>query len=263
MAELPGKTDNDAKEQIETGMVWVWENSFNKEEKQMVERWVKRVHAATTILLGPYPFEIQYHIYERADSREPVPWAHTWRYPEQSVHFYIDTEYNYDSFIEDWTAPHEISHLSIPYIGERNSWFAEGYASFMQYQVMKEMGIMSEEEVIRKYLEKIKKVRSFYQSDDDLATVARNLKEGNRHAPMYWGGATYFLNLNKVLIEEHKTSLTQVVREYQTCCRLKDRSMNNVVESWDNIIGSSVATDLLHDYQTKPARKTIDRYLRK
>ena len=141
-SDLSGKSDNDPVVEAQTGLVWYWEDTFAKEEKTMVELWVNKVHDATTKLLGPYPFDIHYHIYERANSREPVPWANTWRYPEQSIHFYIDPEYKYESFIEDWTAPHEISHLSLPYIGERNSWFAEGYASFMQYQVMKTMGIL-------------------------------------------------------------------------------------------------------------------------
>jgi len=242
-------------------MVWHWEDAFNSAEREKIEVWIQTVNEAAEAVLGVYPFEVHCHIYERTGSSEPVPWAHTWRYPEQSLHFYIDTDFKLDDFLDDWTAPHEISHLSIPYLGEDNAWFAEGYASFMQYQVMIELGIYSDEEVNQKYREKIKKITSYYQSNKDLITVARNLREGRKHSPMYWGGASYFMTLDRILKEKHGTSLTSVVRSYQACCRLSGRSLDYVVESWDDIIGEPVATSLLHDYQNEPAREMVELYL--
>jgi len=245
-----------------SAMVWHWEDAFNSAEREKIEVWIQKVNKAAEKTLGVYPFAVHCHIYERAGSAEPVPWAHTWRYPEQSLHFYIDTKFTLDNFLDDWTAPHEISHLSIPYLGEDNAWFAEGYASFMQYQVMMELGIYSEEEVNQKYREKIKKITSYYQSNKDLVTVARNLREGRKHSPMYWGGASYFMTLNRILEEKHETSLTSVVRTYQECCRLKDRSLKDVVKSWDEIIGIPLASLLLKDYQNEPAREMVGLYLK-
>ena len=64
--------------------------------------------------------------------------------------------------MNDWTAPHEMSHLAIPYIGEKEVWFAEGFASFMQYQVMMEMGVMTKVLADRAYHSKFSGVAEYF-----------------------------------------------------------------------------------------------------
>ena len=79
--------------------------------------------------IGSYPFTVTYYLSRKDNASEPVPWANTVRSGEQAVEFYVDPSYDLSEFLADWTAPHEISHLSIPYVGRSNMWFSEGYAS--------------------------------------------------------------------------------------------------------------------------------------
>lgn len=183
-----GKSDHE----IRTSIVWHWEDSFSPGEKKNVENWLLNVTGAVETTLGVYPFDLHFYLHRQNGSSEPVPWAHTRRDNNQGVKFYIDPSFAPGSFTEDWTAPHEISHLSIPYLGRQHAWFAEGYAS-------------------------------------------------------------YFIRLDKNLREEHGTSLTELIKEYQVCCRLEDRSVEEVVASWDNILGEPIFSELLHTYQTTPA----------
>jgi hypothetical protein len=236
---------------------WHWEDEFSSAEKAKVENWLNSVTAATESTLGVYPFTLHFYIHRRDGSSEPVPWASTRRYYVQGVDFHINPSYSLQSFLDDWTAPHEISHLSIPYLGREQSWFAEGYASFMQYQIMQKLGICSEQEVGEIYTEKIEGVRPYYDRDQDFVTVARELKSRNRYSVMYWGGASYFMHIDKRLMEEHGLELTDFIKEYELCCRLKDESFEELIESWDRLLGEPFFSELLRSYQRGPASEIL------
>ncbi len=244
---------NDNLEESRTNIVWHWEDYFTSVERQKVERWLTSVATATEATIGVYPFDMHFHIYRRNGSREPVPWANTRRNLAQGVDFHIDPTYSLQSFLDDWTAPHEISHLSIPYLGRNHAWFAEGYASFMQYQIMERLGIYTTDQVLEKYSGKIDRVRHQYDRNQDFVTVARDLQSRNRHSDMYWGGASFFLRLDETLRREHNLTLPELMKEYLTCCRLADDSIEEVIASLDEILGGSICRELLISYQTEPA----------
>jgi hypothetical protein len=243
----------------ENSLVWYWEDSFTDSEKRQVEAWIREIYEAAESTLGYFPFKIHIHIYLRQESEEPVPWANTWRYPNQSLHFYIDPDYSQEDFLADWTAPHEFSHLSLPYLGESDAWFAEGYASFMQYQIMAEMGIYSKDEIYMKYMDKIKDVKSSFLLEENFIAVARNFYEEHNFRPMYWGSCIYFLILDEILQEKYKMNLCQLITEYQNCCRLKGRSLDAVVTYWDEILGSPEASNLLEEFRTETAIEILQR----
>ena len=133
-------------------VVYTWEGNFSSREKEMVMSWLNLVTSAVEETIAVYPFDLHYHIFRKENAGEPVPWASTRRITDaQGVDFHIDAAFPIRAFIEDWTASHEISHLSIPFLGRENAWFAEGLASFMQYQVMQQMGVFTAEEVEEKF----------------------------------------------------------------------------------------------------------------
>ena len=248
--ELP---DNPMLEEPDVNIIWHWEDRFNPEETLKVESWLNSVTNAVESTLGTYPFDLHYFIYRRGGSREPVPWANTRRYNRQGVNFHIDPSYSLESFLADWTAPHEISHLSIPYLGSSNAWFAEGYASFLQYQVMEEMGIYSPEEVKNRYQSKLAMALPYFIGEQDMVTIARSLQKRHLYPQMYWGGASFFVRLDQNLKKEYNTSLSELIKAYQACCRLEDQSIEEVINSWDRLLGTSACSDLLRTYQFAPA----------
>lgn len=240
-------------EEPQSKIVWHWEEEFESKEQEKVEEWLDKVTGATEASLGAYPFELHYFIHRRDGSSEPVPWASTRRHSVQGVDFHIDPSYPLQAFIDDWTAPHEISHLSIPFLGLEHSWFAEGYASFMQYQIMQTMGICSPEQVREIYTEKIERCRPAYERDQDFVTTAKEQKSKNRYPDMYWGGASYFMQIDKQLKEQHGRTFSAFIKEYLLCCRLEDKTFEELIISWDELLGEPIFTELLHTYQTAPA----------
>ncbi|GGD74968.1 hypothetical protein GCM10011357_32440 [Lacimicrobium alkaliphilum] len=108
---------------------------FTSEHQQKLNQWLDHGVIQTKRVFGTYPFTMELHLHPR-QGRQPVPWANTWRAGAQSVHLYVDSRFSLEHFTRDWTLYHELSHLALPYLGSNNAWFAEGFASFMQYQVM-------------------------------------------------------------------------------------------------------------------------------
>ena len=137
------------------------------------------------------------------------------------------------AFLDDWTAPHEISHLSIPFLGREHSWFAKGYA------------------------EKIERCRPSYERERDFVTVAKELKSKNRYPDMYWGGASYFMQIDKGLSEEYGRTFSGFIKEYLLCCRLKDEAFEELIASWVELLGEPIFSELLHTYQSAPASEIL------
>lgn len=105
---------------------WNWRDKFSLQEKRELRQWITRTASPIEDQVGPYPFTINVHFYRREGRGEPVPWAKTRRPGEEGVNFYVDPSFSLNTWLSDWTAPHELSHLLIPYVGREHSWFAEG-----------------------------------------------------------------------------------------------------------------------------------------
>jgi len=215
-------------EEPRSSIEWHWEDDFSTMEQDKVVDWLNSVTGAVESTLGVYPFTLHFYIHRRKGSSEPVPWASTRRHYVQGVDFYIDPSFSLQAFLDDWTAPHEISHLSIPYLGRDQSWFAEGFASYMQYQIMQKLGICSEQQVGEIYAEKIERVRPYYDRDQDFVKVA------------------------------HGRKFTGFIKEYLHCCRLRDESFEELIESWDRLLGEPLFSELLRSYQSGPASEILN-----
>lgn len=244
-------------EEPRSNIVWHWVDDFSSEEQRKLEEWLNRVTVATEETLGVYPFELHFYMHRREGSREPVPWASTRRHSLQGVDFHVDPSYSLQSFLEDWTAPHEISHLSIPYLGREQAWFAEGYASYMQYQIMHALGIVSREGVEEIYAQKIERVRPSFDRNQDFISVAKDLQSKNRYPDLYWGGASFFMQIDQDLITEHGQTFPKFIAEYLQCCRFDNESLEELIHTWDHLLGEAIFSELLHSYQSAPASEIL------
>jgi hypothetical protein len=240
-----------------TNIVFHWEDDFSKSEKNKVIIWLNATSQATFNLLGNYPFELHYHLYREADAREPVPWANTIRTDEQGVNFYINPDFTLADFLHDWTAPHELSHLAIPAVGPENSWFAEGFASFLQGSILVEMNEFSQEEIDEKYQKKRAMAKPYFNSNKSFTKIASHLKRNHHYAEFYWGGAGFFAKLDEHLLKTKGINFTDILKTYESCCRLRDQDLEEIVSSFDKISGDRFSTELLYDYRNRKAREVF------
>lgn len=249
---VSGKQELADTTEIGTAIIWHWEDNFSPSEKEKIIKYITKVSEATFRLLGNYPFEVHYYFKRSESETEPIPWAHTVRKnKKQGVRFYINPNFGEDILHADWTAPHEISHLSIPYLGKENSWFSEGYASYMQYQIMQELGIYTQEEVNQKYEEKIRNIQSDYSDTMVFTENAKALRSRYNFPALYWGGAKYFMQADAILRRQEGKSLNALVKEYQLDRRKKDKDLESLLNSWDKDLKTPIFRKLYEDCNSK------------
>lgn len=238
---------------VHAEIAWHWEDEFTRDEQNGLKSWITDTVSALENLVAPFPFDINIHFYRLADRGEPVPWANTRRGRRQGISFYVDPAFPRRAFYADWTAPHELSHLLIPYLGEANSWFAEGFASYFQYQVMRHMGEMDAAGITVAYRERMARARSsFPLSDTPLAGAARELRRSGDYPTYYWGGAVYFLRADTTLRQGDSGGLSRLVGEYLACCRMRDTRLAGLVQEFDRIAGVALFSELLHEFRERP-----------
>lgn len=230
-----------------------WEDSFNATEKRRLQNWIIRTDTALTELVGELPFTRHIFFHRRDDSGEPVPWAHTQRGSTQGVHFYVDLSYPQQDFDEDWTAPHELSHLVIPYLGRKNAWFAEGFASYMQYQVMMQMGVLTSTDAQQRYTQRIKRAEKKFALDDlPFTEAAPKLRGMGQYPTMYWGGAVYFKQVAQQLDGQGKASLLATLASYVSCCRNDEASLQTLIEQLDQLASGEVFRHCMDEFERQP-----------
>ncbi|MEM7219605.1 MAG: hypothetical protein AAF515_14650 [Pseudomonadota bacterium] len=229
-----------------------WEDEFTTAERRVLVDWLEETQAALEGLVGTLPFRVHLFLH-RTRANEPVPWAHTERGSRQGVHFHVDPSFPLAAFRADWTAPHELAHLILPYVGRQHAWFAEGFASFMQYRVMQAMGVLDEPAMRGRYKRNVTKAQRDYAnnpkySDQPFADAAPMLRSDRRYPTMYWGGAGYFLRVERALAERDR-SLIDVLRAYVACCRARPQQLERLVAELDGICSATVWQEELRRFR--------------
>lgn len=235
-----------ASSNVNAAIRWYREDSFTRLERDKLQHWVGETHRALEQLTAPLPFTVHVRLHRLIDRGEPVPWAHTRRGPQQGVDFYVDPAWPLDDFLRDWTAAHELSHLVFPYLGDQHRWFAEGFASYMQYQVLHQLGAIDDAEMASAYRSRITKARDDYSqlgldAYPFMAAQSR-LHQQSAYSVYYWGGAVYFMNIDAQLRSRGGPGLTALLGDYLRCCRAGGDDFHALIAHLDELAGSPVFT---------------------
>jgi hypothetical protein len=228
--------------------LWHWEDTFDDAEQAKLRAWVGIVADNVEEAIAPYPFDVHVHFY-RSSATAPVPWANTIRSRRQGVNIHVNPDHTRDELLSDWTVYHELAHLLLPYLGRQHSWFAEGFASYMQYQLMHSAGVLSAEEMRTGYREKIERAASRYDLPDRSFIEASPLLRARRDFPtQYWGGAVYFLRVDAEL-RGRGTSVPEIISTFVACCRFEPRDLDALLETLDRLAGVPVFSEELAEFR--------------
>ena len=248
-------------EDAEFGLLWHYDNDFEKSQKEIYEKWLTDVYDACTATLGKYPFDINVHFHESTNKSIPVSFGHTRRNEFNELHFYVNPKCTYDELIEDWTAQHEMSHLSIPFVGKTYQWFSEGYATYMSRRIMIYQGYYTEAEFDSLYLSNIKDKKQFYTDENlSFSEASADLFKQSHYGTVYWAGSGFFYKADKLLQKNHGMRMEDVIKEYQFCCRLKDKNYKSVIRSFDQIIDSDLFAKLSDQYTNSPCTEVMESF---
>lgn len=245
----------------QAGIEWHWDDDFTAEEQAKLTRWIGETISGVEAFVRPFPFDVHVTFVRAERGDGPVPWANTVRYGRQGIRFHVNPEHSLEAFLDDWTAAHELSHLLIPYLGKRHSWFAEGFASYMQFQVLHEMGVIDREEMQRRYRLRIARAEDSYDLHDiPFADAAPRLRARREYRTMYWGGAVYFFRVQRRLAKAG-TSMPEVLREFVDCCRRRTRGLDGLIGTLDRIAGEPAFSEELALLRSEPGFPVTDRDL--
>lgn len=225
----------------------LWADSFTKAEQTKLTNWLTTTYSACEKVLGKYTFEFNLVVHRRDNSDEPVPWAHTSRLKVQSVHFYVNPDFSLQDFIEDWTAVHEISHLSIPYLGPNQKWFAEGYATYVQNLILLDMGVYDKGRYDRKYKYKLDNARPHFTEDKSFISVVTELGLNYNYPEMYYGGACFFIELDKKFRAKLGNGFLFYIKKYQQCCRKGFSNLDDFISDLDKVTKSKITSKFLSE----------------
>jgi hypothetical protein len=228
---------------------WRFEDRFSSAEKEKLQNWIMEAEDGMQTLFGSLPYRYSVHFYRSQRGKGPSPWAHTDKRRGRAVHFHVNTNYSSAVFKKDWTASHELSHLMFPYLGREGKWFAEGLASYLQYQIMSATGTISWKQAVNKLEERFYAARSTRDYENlsiiDLSMVASHKGPFVR---LYWGGAAYFLNADKALYEKTGKRLSGVIAKYLQCCVYNDsESVKEMIAMFDQISETQVFSTVYNE----------------
>ena len=230
----------------------VWESAFNQKEKDKLRTWLQQAAKTASLVNGKFPLS-KTHIFVNKYSRgsAAVPWANTVRnITPEGVEFHVNTNSTLSSFINDWTAVHEFSHLYISYPGKNDIWISEGFASYYQYLLMARAGILKEKQAWQKLADGFDRGKNDPNRGISLAKLSTQMQQKSAYMRVYWSGALFFLEADIALRKRGK-SLDSVVTQYAKCCRRKQQYQNGLelVKSFDTIADTNLFVPLYKSYQ--------------
>jgi len=222
--------------------------NFSPIKKRQLKQWLQQAAGAIANIYQSFPVtQIQLLVTKARRGSGPVPWGEVQRGGYPAVHLFINPNYSLDSFKQDWTASHELSHLLLPKIRGRDRWLSEGIASYYQNVARAKAGQLSPHQSWQK-------LRSGFKRGQKAA-ASTPLRQAHKTMHIYWGGAAIFM-LADMRLRQLPSALTLdlVLKRLQHCCLPNNRiwSAEQLMTKLDQLSQSQIFSQLLqHEAQAK------------
>jgi DNA integrity scanning protein DisA with diadenylate cyclase activity len=81
--------------------------------------------------------------------------------------------------------------------------------------------------------------------------AAKKLRAQRQYPTMYWGGAAYFMRVDKAL-NTKGSSLLKTLRDYVTCCRRNSSELSTLTQQLDRTSGTLIFSRELAVLKVQP-----------
>ena len=219
-------------------------------QHETISAWIKETADAVASVYGRFPRQApQILVIPIGQRGQAVPWAHVIRGGGIAAEFFIDETRSLESFREDWTATHELSHMLLPYVTRNDRWLSEGLASYYQNVLRARDGRLSEQQAWQKLHSGFERGRAG-TSGGSLARATRSGWKSTMR--VYWSGAAIMLKADSELrlLSGGRQSLDSALAALQECCFDRERAWHarELFSELDRITGTSVFTDLYREH---------------
>ncbi len=219
-------------------------------QHETISAWIKETADAVASVYGRFPRQTpQILVIAIGQRGQAVPWAHVIRGGGSAAEFFIDETRSLNSFREDWTATHELSHMLLPYVARNDRWLSEGLASYYQNVLRARDGRLSEQQAWQRLHSGFERGRAGAGS----GSLARATRSGwGSTMRIYWSGAAIMLKADSELrmLTSGQQSLDSALGVLQKCCFESERTWQarELLSELDRITGTSIFTDLYREH---------------
>jgi hypothetical protein len=184
----------------------------------------------------------------RSDSA--VPFGRVVRDGGETVELLVDPRHSEESFLGDWTATHEFSHLMLPYVARDQRWISEGFAQYYQNVLLARAGRYTQQLAWQKIRDGLERGRDSVPSLSPNQAAAGD--ERSSRMKIYWSGAALALMADVELRRRSggAESLDLVLDRMQACCLPSRRTWSgrDLFEKFDSLIDEPLFVRLYERY---------------
>jgi hypothetical protein len=153
-----------------------------------VMAWIRRSAVAVTTYFGRFPVE-RAGLLIVAEPGGRIHTGTTFGYDGSAIRVHVGRAAGEAAFREDWILVHEMTHLALPRLPERNLWLQEGNATYVEPIARAQAGQLDVATVWRWAIRGL----PLGQGDPRTGQGAGGLDGTHDHGRIYWGGAAYWL----------------------------------------------------------------------
>ncbi|MEX0916367.1 MAG: hypothetical protein WDZ60_10760, partial [Wenzhouxiangellaceae bacterium] len=166
--------------------------------------WLANTLRAATTVTGGFPREgVRIQLQSTSRSSSAIAFGQVRRSRPPRLRFYVAPDASLAGLNADWRGYHEFAHLLIPFPGNDDIWFTEGFASYYQYLLQSRAGVITERKAWHELLD------GFERGERDRSGRGRTLRSlspdmwrERAHKRVYWTGAAFFLRVDTRLRTE-------------------------------------------------------------
>ena len=192
--------------------------------------WLVHTLQATSTVTGAFPSAgVRIKLRSTSRSSRPITFGQVQRSQPPQIRFYVSPDATLEALTGDWRGYHEFAHLLIPFPGNDDIWFTEGFASYYQYLLQSRAGVISQRQAWAELL------AGFRRGETDRSGRGRTLRslspdmwDERAYRRVYWTGAAFFLRVDSRLRTESRGrhSLDSALAKFHQCCMTDQRRWN-------------------------------------
>lgn len=214
-----------------------------------LERWIGAAVEAVAGLYGTFPKD-RLHIVTvpAGPGRRPVAFGLVRRGGGASVMLLVHEGAEGAELVGDWTAVHELTHLTMPLLKAEDAWLSEGVATYYQEVLRGRAGLQAEEEVWANVLEGFERGAEV-GTRRTLADEARDMRQTGAYRRVYWSGTAFALEADVAVRVHTGTSLDQLISRSQGAWPRRSTWQGRaVMHRFDRLAGAGLLVPLFDRY---------------
>lgn len=216
---------------------------------EALERWIGAAVEAVAGLYGTFPRDrLHIVVVPAGPGRRPVAFGLVRRGGGASVMLLVHEGATGERLVTDWTAVHELTHLTMPLLEAGDAWLSEGVATYYQEVLRVRSGLQTEAEGWANILDGFDR-GARVGTRRTLKNEARDMRETGAYRRVYWGGTAFVLEADVTLRNRTGVSLDQLISRSQGAWPRRSTWQGRaVMHRFDRLAGDSLLIPLFDDY---------------